>query len=552
MGGRPEMAIISLPYRYLEELTGTDKETILKRVPMLGSDIERIETDHADVEFFPNRPDLFSVEGVARAMRGFLGIETGLVEYTVKPSGYTFTVDKNLSSIRPYLGSAVIRGVSFDDESILGVMGLQEALHWAVGRGRSKVAIGIHDLDTVRPPFRYIASPRSRKFVPLDFDRELTMDEILLDHPKGRDYAKIVQDFPLFPLIVDADDNVLSFPPIINGELTRVTQKTNNILLDTTGTDQKAVNTAVNIICTAMVQAGATIESVEISGMQVPTLAPSERMISVRECCALLGIELSAKEIAGLLQKMRFSAKPVGNEKVHVGVPCYRADIMHDWDIFEDVAIAYGYENVPARISETFTIGKAHPVSVLGEKVRAIFTGLGFLEVMPFTLTNERVMYDLMQRLRSPNALHVMHPISEEHTVVRTDIMPLLLEMLQANKHRELPQKLFASGDVVEGLETSQKAAGVSCHAGADFSEAYACMDVLVRELSLEYSVTDSADPAFIYGRCANILINGRKAGVFGEIHPAVSTAFDLEHPVAAFELDLRAVPGYSGLQDNP
>lgn len=552
MGGRPEMAIISLPYRYLEELTGTDKETILKRVPMLGSDIERIETDHADVEFFPNRPDLFSVEGVARAMRGFLGIETGLVEYTVKPSGYTFTVDKNLSSIRPYLGSAVIRGVSFDDESILGVMGLQEALHWAVGRGRSKVAIGIHDLDTVRPPFRYIASPRSRKFVPLDFDRELTMDEILLDHPKGRDYAKIVQDFPLFPLIVDADDNVLSFPPIINGELTRVTQKTNNILLDTTGTDQKAVNTAVNIICTAMVQAGATIESVEISGMQVPTLAPSERMISVRECCALLGIELSAKEIAGLLQKMRFSAKPVGNEKVHVRVPCYRADIMHDWDIFEDVAIAYGYENVPARISETFTIGKAHPVSVLGEKVRAIFTGLGFLEVMPFTLTNERVMYDLMQRLRSPNALHVMHPISEEHTVVRTDIMPLLLEMLQANKHRELPQKLFASGDVVEGLETSQKAAGVSCHAGADFSEAYACMDVLVRELSLEYSVTDSADPAFIYGRCANILINGRKAGVFGEIHPAVSTAFDLEHPVAAFELDLRAVPGYSGLQDNP
>ncbi len=152
------------------------------------------------------------------------------------------------------LGAAVIRGVTFDDESIQSIMSLQESLHWAVGRGRSKVAIGIHDLDTVKPPFRYIASPRSRKFVPLDYTEEMSMDEILEKHPKGRDYAKIVRDFPLFPLIVDRDDHVLSFPPIINGERTRVTIETKNILLDTTGTDRRAVGVAVNIICTAMAE----------------------------------------------------------------------------------------------------------------------------------------------------------------------------------------------------------------------------------------------------------------------------------------------------------
>jgi phenylalanyl-tRNA synthetase beta chain len=242
------MPIIGLPYRYLERLTGTDRTTILDRLPMIGCEIERIEPDHADVEFFPDRPDLFSVEGAARAIRGFLSIETGLPRYTVKPSGMKFSIDPKLAGIRPYLGSAVIRNVTLDEESILSVMGMQEALHWAVGRGRSKVAIGIHDLDTVKPPFHYIASPRSRKFVPLDFDRELSMEEILIDHPKGRDYAKIVKDFPLFPLIVDADDHVCSFPPIINGERTRVTTSTRDILLDTTGTDQRAVNVAVNII----------------------------------------------------------------------------------------------------------------------------------------------------------------------------------------------------------------------------------------------------------------------------------------------------------------
>jgi phenylalanyl-tRNA synthetase beta chain len=539
------MAIITLPYKYLERLTGVDKETILQRLPMIGSEVERVEADHADVEFFPNRPDLFSVEGVARAMRGFLGIETGLPSYTVQPSGISFSIDPNLSAIRPFLGSAVIRGVSFDEESIISIMGLQEALHWAVGRGRSKVAIGIHDLDSVTPPFRYIASPRTRRFVPLDFDREISMDQILSEHPKGRDYAKVVKDFPLFPLIVDANDNVLSFPPIINGELTRVTQKTHNLLLDTTGTDAKAVNTAVTIICTAMADAGATIESVEINGKQVPSLEPSERTVNVRECCHLLGIELSAKEIAVLLEKMRFAAKPAGKGNVRVQVPCYRADIMHDWDIFEDVAIAYGYEKFPARISETFTIGRAHPVAILAGKVRAILTGLGFLEMMPFTLTNERVLYDMMQRPRSSLPLRIMHPISEEHTVVRTDILPLLLEMLQANRHRELPQKLFATGDVVEAVLTCRNVAGVSCHAGADFSEAYACMDALAHELSLAYSVAESSDPAFIDGRRGDVLVSGKKVGVFGEVHPAVLNMFELEHPVAAFELDLRAVPGY-------
>jgi len=546
------MAIISLPYRYLERLTGADKETILERLPMIGSEIERLEPDHADVEFFPNRPDLFSVEGVARAMRGFLGIECGLPAYTVKPSGISFSTDPQLAAIRPYLGSAVIRNVSLDEESILSIMGLQEALHWAVGRGRSKVAIGIHDLDSVTPPFSYIASPRTRSFVPLDFDRALSLDEILAEHPKGRDYAKIVKDFPLFPLIVDAGDAVLSFPPIINGERTRVTQKTRNILLDTTGTDRRAVDSAVNIICTAMADGGATIESVAINGTGVPALAPSERTVRVRECSDLLGVELSAPEIAHLLRRMRFGAEPEGNDHIRVQVPCYRADIMHDWDIFEDVAIAYGYGNFNAGISKTFSIGSAHPIRILEGQVRSILAGLGFLEMMPFTLTNERVMYDAMQRPRPSSALAVMHPISEEHTMVRTDILPLMLEMLQANKHRELPQRLFATGDVVRGVRTSEKVSGVSCHGTADFSEAYACMDVLARELSMTYTVKESGDPAFIDGRRADVMVNGKVSGVFGEIHPAVLTAFELEHPVAAFELDLTAVPGYPGLQDIP
>jgi phenylalanyl-tRNA synthetase beta chain len=541
------MAVISLPYKYLERLTRTDRKTILDKIALIGSDIERMEEDHADVEFFPDRPDLFSPEGAARAMRGYLGIETGLPSYPVKPSGIKFTVDPQLAEIRPVLGAAVIRGVEFDDESIQSIMSLQEALHWAVGRGRSKVAIGIHDMDTVKPPFHYIASRRSRGFVPLDFTEKMTMDEILEKHPKGRDYAKIVKDFPLFPLIVDDDDHVLSFPPIINGERTRVTIDTKNILLDTTGTDARAVAVAVNIICTAMAEAGATIESVEIGGVQTPTLAPAERTVSVRECARLLGISLTPATMAGLLQKMRFGAEPAGADAVKVQVPCYRADIMHDWDIFEDVAIAYGYDRIIAAPPATFTVGKPSAVQVNASLAREAFSGLGYLEVMPFTLTCEDVLYNKMQREERAGVLRVMHPITIENTVVRTDLLPLLIEFLTINRHRELPQRLFAVGDVVLDCKTHQQAAGVSTHPDADFSEAYATADAVLHELSIDYLVKESSDPAFIDGRRGDIIVAGKKTGVFGEIHPAVLGAFELEHPVAAFEIDLRAVPGYPG-----
>lgn len=546
------MAVITLYYRYLERLVGSDRETILSRLPMFGSDIERIEEDHADVEFFPSRPDLFSVEGVARAMRGFLGIETGLPSYRVTPSGIRFSVDPGLASIRPYLGTAVIRGISLDEEAILSLMGLQEALHWALGRGRSKVAIGIHDLDRVTPPFRYIAEDRKRTFVPLDYDREMTMEEILDEHPKGKAYAGIVRDFPKFPLIVDACNNVLSFPPIINGELTRVTGDSKNLLLDTTGTDERAVMTAVNIICTALADAGGRIESVEVAGSHIPTLDPTTRLVSTRECSALLGVDFTPESLSLALEKMRFSAEPASGDKVRVTVPCYRADIMHDWDIFEDAAIAYGYEHFNAELPPTFTIGSAHPVITIASAIRSLGSGLGYQEVIPFTLTSGRVMYGKMQRPEIPGALHVLHPISEENTMVRTGILPLLMETLQFNRHRELPQRLFAVGDVVEDLATYQKAAFVSLHPSADFSEAYAVADAICREMSISYTTAESEDPAYIPGRRGNLVAGGRVAGHFGEIHPAVLNAFELEHPVAAVEIDLRAVPGYPSRPGTP
>ncbi|HJJ55501.1 MAG TPA: phenylalanine--tRNA ligase subunit beta, partial [Methanocorpusculum sp.] len=288
------MPVVKLNNKYLEHLTKTDINTIRENLPMIGSEIEREEPDQTDVQFFPNRPDLYSAEGTARAMRGFLNIETGLPKYEVKSSGISFSVDPKLANIRPYLGSAVIRNLHLNNDIIESLMGLQELLHISIGRNRKKVAIGVHDLDKIKGPFSYIAADRSTSFVPLDYDIPMTMDKILSEHPKGKKYSKLVEEYPLFPLIHDSNGNICSFPPIINGELTKVTDNTKNILLDVTGIEPNSVMMAVNIICTAMIEIGATIESVNIDGNITPTLKPTTRIVSVSECNNLIGISINA------------------------------------------------------------------------------------------------------------------------------------------------------------------------------------------------------------------------------------------------------------------
>ena len=540
------MPIISLPDAYLKRLCGADKKTILSVLPKIGSDIERIEEEHIDTEFFPDRPDLYSTEGVARAIRGYLGIETGEEIYPTTDSGITFTLDEHIKKIRPYFGTAVIRDLNFDNDAILSLMGLQEALHWVLGRGRKKVSIGVHNLDTVTPPFFYHAVSPDTSFVPLEMEKELTMREILELHPKGRDYAHIVSHLELFPIITDAHDQVLSFPPIINGELTKVTKTTKNLLLDVTGTDERAVALSLHILCASLISAGGRCESVQVDGALLPDLSPSLRSVSVDECNSLLGLSLKPDEMIDILEKMRFGAEldPVQTDHILVRVPCYRADIMHDWDVFEDVGIGYGYENIPSSLPPVATIGAAHPIITALSQVRMACAGLGYIEVMPFTLTNAKLLFDAMHRSPRPGALSILHPIREEQSIFRTDILPSLLDLLRINKHRELPQRLFCVGDVVIHEETLQKVALVSTHPGADFSESYAVAASLCHELGIAYMVQKGTDPAHIEGRCADIVHTRTQEviGQFGEIHPDVLREFDIDQPVAAIEFMLSGV----------
>ncbi|MFP4655533.1 MAG: phenylalanine--tRNA ligase subunit beta [Methanohalobium sp.] len=537
------MPVITLNYEDLENLTSVDRDTIVEQIPMMGADIERIEDDYIDIEFFPDRPDLYSVEGVARALRGFLNIETGFQDYTLTSSGIDIEKDSGIEDIRPYLACAVIRNVRFDANSIKSLMDLQEDLHWGVGRNRKKVSIGVHDLSNITPPFRYVAADPDTEFVPLEFTEPLSMNQILENHPKGKKFAYILEGFNKYPLILDADNNVLSFPPIINSTRTQITENTTDLFIDVTGLSD-SVFVALNVLVTALAERGGKIESVKIidsnrSKETSPDLDPSSCELKISEINSLIGTVLPREEIIKQLQRMRYGANTKSDDSVDVKVPPYRADILHNYDIIEDIAIGYGYDNIQPEFPKSATFGSAHEVSIAGDNICEIMVGLGYSEVMSFTLSNERVHFERMCRDRTDDITYVLHPISEDQTMVRTTILPNLMEILSMNQHRELPQSIFEFGDVVINNRVHRNLAAVSIHPEVNFTDIREIVDAVMRERMVEYEVEESTDPAFMEGRRANILVDGKKVGVMGEIYPQVITNFGLGEPVIGFEMEI-------------
>jgi len=375
------MPVVTFDYNDFINLLGYEipKKELIERLPMIGADFDKVDGDEISIEFFPNRPDLASVEGIARASRAFFGFETGLKTYPVKKSDITLTVDPSVKKVRPYVTTALVKNVTMTDELISSLMELQEKLHMGLGRNRKKVAIGVHNFEPVEPPFTYKAvDPDSVEFVPLNKVESMTLSEILKKHEKGVDYAYLLENFdkhPLivdknnnvlsYPLIVDKNNNVLSYPPIINGSLTEVTPFTTDLFIDVTGTDRKTINYALNIVVAALAERGGQIFSTVVKdggkSYVSPDLTPAKRKLSVEYVNQILGMNLNEKEVIGCLAKMGYDANRDGKGKVTVEIPSWRADILHDVDLVEDVAVGYGFDRFETDFPKALTFGRVLP-----------------------------------------------------------------------------------------------------------------------------------------------------------------------------------------------
>ena len=136
-------------------------------------------------------------------------------------------------------------------------------------------------------------------------DKEYTPAEILEENEKGKKYAHLLEGFDKYPMITDNEGKILSMPPIINGNLTRLEEDTHTIIVDITGTDKKAVEQSLNIICCSFAEVGGKIKSMEMvyedKTITTPDLTPREKTVHVDYTNQLIGgTNLNAEDIIAL------------------------------------------------------------------------------------------------------------------------------------------------------------------------------------------------------------------------------------------------------------
>jgi len=545
------MPSITVSYRDLCKLVGKriEPNKLCERLGMLGIETEAAG-DELKLEITHNRPDLLSPEGVARTFKGFLDVEKGLPLYKLSESEVTVEVDPSVDAIRPFIAAGVVTNVKLTDEIVASLMQVQEKLHASLCRNRRRSSIGVYDLDTIQPPVRYTTTlPDDIRFIPLEFSRELTPAQILREHPKGIEYGSIMQGWSSYPILIDAQGMVLSMPPIINSESTRVTSNTKRLFIDVTGEDERVANQSLTILMTGLAERGFGLQSVVVKypsrRVRTPNLRPSRHRLNARAANEFIGLNLKPKGIANIAKSMRYDVARIKGEILTLLAPPYRGDLMHEVDLIEDIAIGYGYDRLEPTLPKVVTTGERAPVERLSERARRVLTGLGFMEVMAYTLTNPHTNFELMRV--GGEAAEIANPVSEDYTIIRNSLLPCLLSVLRTNRRNPLPQRVFEVGDVVvldEQVETSargvRRAAAMVIGEEAGFTYIKAVAEALLRELGIVYEVRPIEHSSFLEGRAAEFVSEGKSLGIVGEIHPEVILGFELEHPVAAFELELK------------
>lgn len=561
------MPTIEVDYLELERLLGMqfngDMEKLDEVLSFIKAEVKAFDQKESVVSIEMKdtaRADLWSVEGLSRALKSYLNRSKGLKHYTLGKSAVEVNVNSKLFGIRPYICCSIIKEIHLSDNIIKGIMHLQDKLDQTHGRSRQKTSIGIYNLDLIKPPIEYTAvNPKDVRFVPLGFSEKMDLNEVLERHPKGVEYGHIVKGNQLYPMLFDSEGKVLSFPPIINSDdLGKITEESRNLLVEVTGTIHKTVLNTLNLVTLALIDRGGKAFSTSINYPEkssyvegkivTPNFENKRFSLNVDDTNKLLGLDLSAEKISDLLLTAGLGVESVSGNCLVVLVPCYRVDVMHQVDIIEDVAIAYGYNNIEPTWRDLATTGKAKPSQRLIDIARELMVGLGYQETLNTTLTNPEKLFQKMNA-EPTKIIELSNPKIVTMTCLRNTVLPSLMEFLSTNQSVEFPQRIFELGKVTLPKPAGETKtcdldflAAATTHVNANFSEIKSALDSFMTNMGVDWQIRKTLNSSFIEGRVGAIVFAGEEIGFVGEINPSVLEKWKLEIPVASFEVNFQKI----------
>ncbi|MDP3881907.1 MAG: phenylalanine--tRNA ligase subunit beta [Nanoarchaeota archaeon] len=518
---------------------------LAERISLMGIPVESENAEEIEIEVLPNRPDVLSIQGFLRVLKAYSGKEPGLKKYKVNApeKNYKVKVDSSLKDIRPYTCCAIVKNLKFDDSKIKEIIDLQEKLHTTLGRNRKKLAIGIYPLEKITLPIRFEArKPQDIKFRPLEMDRDLTGLEILQKHPAGRTYSDLMKNLDRYPVFVDAMGKILSMPPIINSHETgKITPETREVFIECSGSNLESLKKTLNIIVTTLADMGGKIFSMEVDyGKKeiMPDLSPDKMKLSIDNVNALLGLKLKEGDLQKLLPKVGYDYS-----KGKVSIPAWRTDILHEVDIIEDVAIAYGYDKFEYTIPKVATIAEESPMTKIQSKISQALAGLGLLEISTYHLIKEEEC--VKAKLKDEQKIELENS-KTEYKLLRPNLTLPALRILSENKDNEYPHKIFEIGTVFSLDRNQNSETGIremeslviAC-SPSNFTELKQILDYLTRAFALNYELREVKKEGFIEGRTGSIFTDKRECGFIGEAHPDMLKQWGIKMPVCMIEISI-------------
>uniref|UniRef100_A0A286XI98 Phenylalanine--tRNA ligase beta subunit n=1 Tax=Cavia porcellus TaxID=10141 RepID=A0A286XI98_CAVPO len=576
----------------LDEIT-SEKEIISKEQGNLKAEgASNVVLYKIDVP--ANRYDLLCLEGLVRGLQVFKERIKAPVYKRVMPNAeiQKLIVTEETAKVRPFAVAAVLRNIKFTKDRYDSFIELQEKLHQNICRKRALVAIGTHDLDSLSGPFTYTAKrPSDIKFKPLNKTKEYTACELMniykffnlwddfniqlelrialeagYNHKSDnhlKHYLHIIENKSLYPVIYDSNGVVLSMPPIINGNHSKITVNTRNIFIECTGTDFTKAKIVLDIIVTMFseyCENQFTVEATEVvfpngKSNTFPDLAYRKEMVRADLINKKVGIRETPENLAKLLTRMCLKSEVIGDgNQIEVEIPPTRADIIHACDIVEDAAIAYGYNNIQMILPKTYTIANQFPLNKLTELLRHDLAAAGFTEALTFALCSKEDIADkLGLDISATNAVHISNPKTAEFQVARTTLLPGLLKTIAANRKMPLPLKLFEISDIVikdsskdVGAKNCRRLCAIYYNKNPGFEIIHGLLDRIMQLLDVPpgedkggYVIRASDGPPFFPGRCAEIFARHQSIGKLGVLHPDVITKFELTMPCSSLEINI-------------
>ena len=520
-----------------------------------------------------NRPDLWSTVGIARQLSLYDGAKhadyqkfMSAPDAVKDPENRVVTVDAELQHIRPYIVAFVISGKAIDDAMLKDIIQTQEKLAWNFGRKRKTISMGVYRASDVAFPVHYKAvDPDATSFVPLQCTEPMTCRQILSEHPKGKEYGWILKDFKKFPLLVDDKGEIMSMAPIINSAtLGAVQVGDTGLMVELTGDDMESLMLAANIVACDFFESGYEILPMRVDYpyetkfgktvvcpyyFQVPTKAYLSHINK------MLGSSFTADEVCAALYRMgdettvkKLTIDGKDDAEFTLFPPPYRNDFLHEADVIEDVMIGRDIASFEPESPSDFTIGRLLPITQFSRKAKTLMVGLGYQEMI-FNYVGSRRDYIDNMLIDESSVIEIANPMSENYQFIRPEIISSLLRAESKSANAQFPHKIFEIGKVAylcgeenTGTRTRTHLGFLTAAANANFNDAASEVAALLYFLDHTYEVKESADPRFIVGRQAAVLVRGKAVGVFGEVNPQVLENWAVTVPCAAGEIDLEAL----------